>query len=72
MIYLKKILIDNNISVNQLSKKLNRNITAIQQRLNLNLDFKIQELENIKQILVDMQIIQSDFDVGDFLNIVEN
>lgn len=72
MIYLKKILIDNNISVHQLSKKLNRNITAIQQRLNLNLDFKIQELENIKEILVDMQIIQSDFDVGDFLNIVEN
>lgn len=69
MFFLRKLLKDNNISVYGLEKKLN---IRLSERLCLHSDFTIDELKEIKRYLVGKQVISSDFDIGCFLDEVEN
>lgn len=65
MFMLVKILHDNHISVRQFQNDLGfflmKKITKVR-------DFKISELIFIKDVLVRKNIIDSDFDIGLFLN----
>ena len=69
MFYLRKLLKDNNINIGLLSKELN---IRLSERFCLHSDFTIDDLKKIKRYLVDKQIISSNFDIGNFLDEVEN
>ena len=70
MFYLRKILKDNNLSIAFLAEKIGINRKYLEFKLLTKVDFTIEDLEKIKNILVDMHIIQPNFDIGEFLNIV--
>ena len=69
MFYLRKLFKDNKISVRPLEKELN---IRFSEKFCLHSDFTIDDLKKIKRYLVDKQIISSNFDIGNFLDEVEN
>ena len=68
MIYLKKILFDNGISMQMIARLLNINKCSVHERLNCKHDFTLNELKTIRNYLIDLKIISIDFDLGDLLN----
>lgn len=70
MLYLVKLLEKNKISLRTLARKMNTDSGTLCHKIKCRKDFTLKELEEIKSILVDMQIIPPEFDIGDFLNIV--
>ena len=71
MLKLKEILKNNNIKMLTISKLLNIDYSTLKSKMNCKHDFKINELEKIKSYLVELNILNENFDIGEFLNIVE-
>lgn len=70
MLYLVKLLEKNKISLRTLAYKMHISSGTLCHKIKCRKDFTLEELEEIKRILIDMQIISAEFDIGDFLNIV--
>ena len=74
MLYLKKLLQENNVTIARLTRALNLPPTTIRMRLcyrTHRTDFTIKMLEDIKAYLVKQNIIPDNFDIGQFLEEVE-
>ena len=69
---LYKILKDNNITMTELARFLNISCGYLTGKCKLLKDFKIKELIEIKEFLVNKGIINEDYDYSDFLDLVEN
>ena len=67
MYYLKKILKNNDIKIKDISITCN---VRLAERFCFHSDFKIDELIRIKKYLVERKIIEENFDIGNFLDIV--
>lgn len=73
MLVIRKIFNDNkNLSLYGLSYILGINIGSLRSKLNKSKDFTIEELEKIKNFLIDNKIIDENFDIGEFLNEIED
>ena len=68
MFYLKKILLDNNISIACIGQVINVDHSLVSARFNKKRDFSLDELVLIKNYLVSLSIIPLDFDIGTFLD----
>ena len=71
MLLIDKIIKDNKISKYDIADLLGITKQALQNKLNLTKDFTITELEKIKEFLIDLNILNFKYDIGDFLNEVE-
>ncbi len=70
MLYLRKLLKDNKISIPKLAYLTDINYRTLEYKLALKQDFRLEELEKIKKVLVEKQIIPPSFDIGEFLTMV--
>lgn len=70
MLYIRKLLKDNKISIPKLAYLIDINYRTLEYKLALKQDFKLEELEKIKSVLLCMQIIPPTFDIGEFLTMV--
>lgn len=71
MLKLKQILQNNNVKMSTITKLLNIDYSTLKNKMRCKNDFKINELQKIKDYLAELQIIDLNFDIGEFLNIVE-
>lgn len=69
---LYKILKDNNITMTELARFLNISCGYLTDKCKLLKDFKIKELIEIKEFLVNKGIINEDYDYSDFLDLVKD
>lgn len=70
-LYLRKLLDDNKFSIARLSFLVKMNPNTLNGKLRMSVDFTIEELERIKIVLMERKIVEPNFDIGDFLNIVD-
>ena len=70
MIYLLKLLEKNHINVSDFKKDLNEQISSLGGKLYLRINFKIEDLEIIKEYFIEKKILKEDFDIGKFLDMV--
>lgn len=70
MLYLRKLMIENKISIDKLAKNINLPFSNLQNKLALKVDFLIEELEEIKNYFIKRQILDESFDIGLFLNLI--
>lgn len=70
MLYLRKLMIENKISIDKLAKYINLPFSNFQNKLALKVDFLIDELEEIKKYFIKRQILDESFDIGTFLNLI--
>ena len=70
MILLKKIMKDNCIKSYELYTLIGCSRVNFEYKCSLRVDFKIEELEMIKNFFVELNIVTSDFDIGCFLESV--
>lgn len=69
MFLIQKILKDNNISIFEICKILNiLSSSTLYCKLTKKRDFSIDDLNTIKDFLIKKEIINNDFDIGNFLN----
>lgn len=68
MLRLHYILIKNDISLYSVADLLNMQRSSFMYKLKKVKDFTIEELEIIKRYLVDLNIIDNNFDIGEFLD----
>ena len=68
--YLRKILNDNNIKRFEIYNLIGCSRIVLESKLSLIVDFKIEELEKIKEYLVLKGVIPDNFDIGCFLDII--
>ena len=66
MLFVVKLLRDNNISLTAFSKMLSSR--HFLKKFAKERDFTIDELNIIKDKLIDLHLIDVDFDIGDLLN----
>lgn len=71
MIYIEKLRKDNNLSYENISKIMGISRKGCSFKFTLKNDFTIKDLEKIKDYFVILGIIDENFDIGDFLNEVE-
>lgn len=67
MTNLRKMIKDNNIKNCELFKMLGISRVMFERKTGLHADFKITELEKIKDYFINLGIITFDFDIGVFL-----
>lgn len=71
MLYIQKLRQDNNITARQLGRLLCLNPKYVTYKLLKKSDFKVSELEKIKDYFIQLGIIDQKFEISDFLNEVE-
>ena len=67
---LKKILKDNNIKYHSIYNLINCSLGMFNFKISLKVDFTIKELQQIKNYLIDLDIIDNTFDIGCFLDLI--
>ena len=71
MFYLKYLFIKNKISMSYFSESILGERHLLLNKLTGEKDFKIEELEKIKDYFVSQGILNDDFDIGHFLDVIE-
>ncbi len=67
MTNLRKIIKDNNIKNSEIFTMLGVSRVVFERKSGLHADFKIIELEKIKDYFINLGIISFDYDIGEFL-----
>ena len=71
MFYFQKLLKENYIKRTEMVSYLGLSLPAYKRRLDKTNDFTLNELEDMKMFFVKRNIVGVNFDIGDFLNEVE-
>lgn len=69
MIQLKKIMLENGISISSLTRETE--IKSLLLKLNKKIDFSIKDLEEIKELLIREKIIDDNCDTGELLKEID-
>lgn len=72
MLYVYKLCKDNNITVMSISKLLNMTLKQTSSRLNNKINFSFNDLYILRDYFIERHIIKEDFDIGTFLDDVDN
>lgn len=67
MTKLRKLIKDNNIKCSEVFTMLGVSRVVFERKSGLHADFKIIELEKIKDFFINLGVVSFDYDIGDFL-----